>query len=460
MNAEFADHRVVVMGLGRFGGGIGVARWLAQQGAQVLVTDRADESTLKEPIDRLAGLGVEFRCGRHDPADLDGADLLVVSPAVDKDKSDFVRLARRRGIPLTSEMNLFFERCRGRIVGVTGTTGKSTTCAMLHGILQAAEERGKSGPGTALLGGNIGRSLLGELNAIAPDDLIVLELSSFQLEDLAALRRSPPVAVITNISARHLERHGSFAEYLGCKLNVCRYQRPGDVVVVGSDDPLLLEAVSKITQAIGARLLSARDPALSTQHSALSTQHSAPGTGLVEDDDGLTLKVPGEHNRRNAVVAARVAVLLGIERETVVKALAGFGGLPHRLQFVRRVGGADYYNDSKATAPEAVAAALGSFDRAVILIAGGQEQPEPWDPVIAPWGHRIKHAICMGESGGELAGLLGGTTVGTLAEALAEVRRRAGEGDVVLFSPGCPSYDQFVNYEARGEALIRLVREM
>ena len=456
MSGEFAKRRVVVMGLGRFGGGIGAAQWLARQGAEVIVTDRADESMLADSIARLAGLGIAFRCGRHAPADLDGADLLVVSPAVDKGKSEFVGLARRRGIPITSEMNLFFERCRGRIVGVTGTTGKSTTCAMLHAVLAGwptASAVGDSNgleyvsptakamghppqTGKVLLGGNIGQSLLEELERIGTNDIVVLELSSFQLEDIAVLKKSPPVAVITNVSHRHLDRHGTYADYFACKLNICRHQHAGDIVVLGSDNSHLLGTVTEVTDETGARVV------------------------VVGDDDGLILKVLGVHNRRNASVAAHTAALLGVGRGTVLEALADFGGLPHRLQFVRQVGGADYYNDSKATSPEAVAAALSSFDRAVILIAGGQDRPESWEPVLASREHKIKHAICTAENGRMLAEILGGTAVATLEEAVTEARRLATAGGVVLFSPGSPSYDRYVNYEARGEAFIRLVERL
>ncbi len=436
MTGEFVDRRVVVMGLGRFGGGVGVAQWLARQGARVVVTDQADPATLGESIARLDGLGIQFRCGRHAPSDLDGADLLVVSPAVDQRTSEFVSDARRRHIPITSEMNLFFERCRGRIVGVTGTVGKSTTCAMLDAILQRAVRQGELGASQVWFGGNIGRSLLGELEAIGAQDLVVLELSSFQLEDLAVLKKSPPMAVILNIVPKHLDRHGSFDDYQHCKLNICRYQCPGDLVVLGSDDPSLLGSVTELTGRTEARVV------------------------VAKDDAAIRLRILGPHNRRNAAVAARVAALLEVGRGTAVEALADFGGLPHRVQFIRETGGASYYNDSKATSPEAVAAALSCFDQAVVLIVGGQERGESWEPVLAQRRHKIRHAICMGESGRALADVLDGTAVSTLQEAVAEAYGRAGPGDVVLFSPGCPSYDQFVNYEARGEAFVRLVRAL
>lgn len=223
--------RAVVMGLGRFGGGIGVVRWLVHEGAEVIVSDQAEERALADSLAQLGGLPITVHCGGHDPADLTGADLLVVSPAVDRCRSAFVKEARRRGVRLTSEINLFLERCRGRVIGVTGTTGKSTTCAMIHAVLDEAARQGLCSAERVWLGGNIGRSLLADLPAIGPGDWVVLELSSFQLEHLAAARF--PVVVITNLRPHHLERHGTFAEYLASKLNLCRCQDRCGVVVVG-----------------------------------------------------------------------------------------------------------------------------------------------------------------------------------------------------------------------------------
>ncbi|MCP4593576.1 MAG: UDP-N-acetylmuramoyl-L-alanine--D-glutamate ligase [bacterium] len=435
MSGAFANLRVVVMGLGRFGGGVGVSKWLAGQGARVVVSDRAEASTLAESIAKVSGLGIEIHCGGHDPNDLAGADLLVVSPAVDKTRSEFVAAARDGNIPITSEMNLFVERCPGRIVGVTGTTGKSTTCAMLHAVLQAAAKRGEVKARRVYFGGNIGSSLLGDLDSISPDDLVVLELSSYQLEDLAALRQSPPVAAITNLSPRHLDRHGSYEAYVNAKLNICRHQHSGEAVVLGSTDAMLLAAVADITDRTGARLLTCE-----------------PWAG-----EGPALKVLGQHNRRNAALATRVAERLGVSRVFAAAALAEFEGLPHRLQFVGQVDGVDFINDSKATSPEAVAAALDASDRSVILIVGGKSQEASWEPVLARRSDSIAAAICMGESGPGLAKLLSGTVVATLKDAVAEARRQARPGDTVLLSPGCPSFDQYANYEARGQAFIGLI---
>ena len=206
---EYRDKRVVVMGLGRFGGGVGASKWLAERGSKVTITDLADESQLADSIRQLQGLPVEFHLGGHRLGDLDRTDLLVVSPAVDKTTSEFVQAARRKHIPITSEMNLFFGRCPAKIIGVTGSMGKSSTTAMMFDLLYAHLRNLKGAPRNIWLGGNIGRSLLSDLPAIAPEDYVVLELSSFQLEDLGAIRRSPHIAVLTNLHPTHLEQPAS-----------------------------------------------------------------------------------------------------------------------------------------------------------------------------------------------------------------------------------------------------------
>ena len=227
------DRRVVVMGLGRFGGGVGVSRWLAREGAKVTVTDLADESELTESIAELQGLAIEFHLGEHDPGDLDDAELLVVNPAVDKSQSDFVQAARARGIPISSEMNLFFERCPAKIIGITGSTGKSTTAAMIFDVLYAQVKQLTGQPENVWLGGNIGESLLSDLPDMTPRDYAVLELSSFQLDDLASLGKSPQVSILTNLTPHHLDRHGSFDNYIRAKMNIFAHQSDQDFALIG-----------------------------------------------------------------------------------------------------------------------------------------------------------------------------------------------------------------------------------
>ena len=219
-----------------------MTRWLVEQGARVTVTDQASSDALASSIDQLKDLQVTFRLGGHEIGDLDNCRLLVVSPAVPKEKSSFVQAAIAKGIPLSSEMNLFVERCPAqRVVGVTGSAGKSTTTAMIGAIFKAAHAGG-AGP-RVWVGGNIGQSLLGELAQIQREDVVVLELSSFQLEDLGGLRWSPAYAVITNIQPNHLDRHGTMEAYRDAKLNIVRFQGSEGMVFVNESDEELIEQV-------------------------------------------------------------------------------------------------------------------------------------------------------------------------------------------------------------------------
>jgi UDP-N-acetylmuramoylalanine--D-glutamate ligase len=441
VDTEVRGKRVIVMGLGRFGGGIGVTRWLVGQGASVLVTDLASEAELHESVEQLRGLPITFRLSRHDPADLETCDLLVVSPAVDKANSSYFQAAIARRVPWTSEMNLFLAQCPARIVGVTGSAGKSTTTAMIGAIL----ERGIAGR-RVFVGGNIGRSLLEELHAMRPDDLVVLELSSFQLEDAAAVARSPNVAVITNLRPNHLDRHGTLDAYADAKLNIARFQTPEDVLFVHCDEIDLRARLDRLRPR--SRVIEFGDPA------ALEAV-------------ARVLRVPGHHNRINASAALAVVRYFGMPDAAALDALREFRGLPHRLEFVREVGGVGYYNDSKSTTPDSARIALEAFDVPVILLLGGSDKHVPFDGLADAVARRARAAICYGAVRDKIAGaiceLSGGSSpmverVNDLPAAIEVARRQARAGDVVVLSPACASYDQFRNYEQRGELFRQIVR--
>lgn len=431
---NYSGRRVVVMGLGHFGGGIAVTRWLVEQGAQVTVTDSKSAADLAESLSRLDGLPVRQRLGGHDPADLDGCELLVVSPAVPKDKSEFVREAVRRGIPLSSEMNLFIERCPAkRVVGITGSAGKSTTTAMIGSILTTASEAGALP--RVWLGGNIGHSLLGDLQTMSSEDLVVLELSSFQLEDLGALRWSPPIAVITNIQPNHLDRHGTLEAYADAKMNLVRYQSADGVVFVHEGEDEVARRVTAV--GAGARLRRVTFPQEFASH----------------------LRLPGRHNRDNAAAAIAVARALGVADELIKRGIEAFTGLPHRLEFVAERDGVRYYNDSKSTTPESTRIALEAFDEPVVMLVGGYDKKIPLDGISRQLAARAKLTICYGQTGPAFHREI--TAAGGRAEradsfedAVAKARAAAVPGDVVVLSPACASYDMFSNYEERG-ALFR-----
>jgi UDP-N-acetylmuramoylalanine--D-glutamate ligase len=431
---NLSDQRVTVMGLGRFGGGIAVARWLVSQGARVLVTDKDPVEKLKDSVAQLAGLPIEFRLGEHREADFANTDLVVASPAVPLN-NPYLAAARGAGVPITTEIRLFVERCPARrICAVTGTKGKSTTTAMLEAMLRRRFR--------THLGGNIGRSLLADLPNIRADDVAVLELSSFMLEHLRAIRWSPHVGLVTMLAQDHLEWHGSLAAYLDAKRVLFAFQRPGDFAVVNATCPQSVELAKA---------------------SAGTVKTFGP-----ESAPAFALNIPGVHNQVNAQGAFAAASCLGVTWDEAQAALAEFKALPHRLQLVHERDGVRYYNDSIATIPEAAVAALESFPPDTVLqIVGGRLKDHPIDAMCAALAKRAKAVLCIGERGPEIAEKVrtaSGTLpvkahdCGDLATAVTLAKSLATPGDVVLLSTGCKSYDRFVNFEERGEAFTTLVR--
>ncbi|MBP9025261.1 MAG: UDP-N-acetylmuramoyl-L-alanine--D-glutamate ligase [Phycisphaerae bacterium] len=476
--------RVTVMGLGRFGGGVGVTRWLARAGARLTLTDKLPAAELGDSLAQFDGLEINYRLGGHDERDFRETDLVVINPAV-PDTSPFLQAAVSAGVPLTTEINLFVERCRARCVGVTGSVGKSTVTAMVGHVLREGIEgsrdqgiRGSrdlgidsegscsafdaSGGGRRVwVGGNIGRSLLEVLEEIRTEDIVVLELSSFQLQRTPLVAWSPHIAVLTNISPNHLDWHGNFAGYLAAKLNIVRFQDPArDAVVIG-DDPELQRHFDRLfgdLSGVWRYGLHGDDPIAVCQ-----------STAAVDCDDrrlrwpDTRLAVPGRHNRLNAAAALTVAHLLGIEPQRSRAALATFEALPDRLQRVGEIDGVTYYNDSKSTTPTAAATAMQAIDGPLLMILGGYDKGSDFGEFARAAAIRLKYAACIGQTGKQIAELIrtaGGQAeyCGDLASAVSACRAQAAAGDTVLLSPACASWDQFKDYRARGAAFSRLIR--
>lgn len=441
---ELAGRRVTVMGLGRFGGGLGVTRWLAAKGAKVILTDREPEDKLRTSLDKLADLvstgQVMLRLGGHTVEDFSDTDLVVANQAVPTPWDNvFLKAARAAGVSLTTEVDLAVRRLpdRRRVIGVTGTAGKSTTSALIDHILRACGER-------VLFGGNIGGSLIERAESVDNRTWVVLELSSFMLHWLEGW--SPRVAVVTNIAPNHLDWHGSFDHYQQSKQNILASQEYGDTAV-------LTESVADwATHEYVNRVIA--------------------GTSALAAE----LAIPGRHNRLNAACAVEAVLALripGIDRARASNAAATFSGLPHRLQLVGEYGGVRFFNDSKSTTPESTMIALHAFvpDRGspeeslghVHLIAGGSDKGADLAPIAAA-SRSLAGLYAIGRTGEELAGKLPHdpertVACGTLERAIRAVAARTRPGDIVLLSPGCASYDQFTNYEARGERFVALVRE-
>lgn len=444
-DVQLSGASVVVMGLGRFGGGVGVTRFLASRGAKVLVTDVADAETLQAPLEALADLPIQYRFGTHDVSDLNGAGLLIVSPAVNRAKSKFVQEAAKRGIPWTTEMGLFVDRCPARLIGVTGSIGKSTTCAMLHCILESDRAKSAANHKRVFLGGNIGRSLLGEVDQMTADDLVVLELSSFQLEALPFVAGDWPVIGITNITPHHLDRHGDYQSYIDAKLNLTRAMSLGACAVLGAVDDDVYERIEALVRYQKGRVVQAYS--------------------MAEDFD---LQVPGPHNQANARFASLIAKQLNVEVDVSRAALLEFGGLAHRIQYADCVDGVRYFNDSKSTSVEAIDTALRSFAEPVVLLCGGKDTGRELERIKDCTWKSVRAVVSFGDAAKRLAEMIGGLDANdrpnvvqaeqTIDAAIAKARTIAKSGDVVLLSPGCPSYDAFSNYEERGDAFVTAVK--
>ena len=428
------DKSITVIGLGRFGGGIAVSRWLAEQGANVLVTDEASEEALAQSKDQLRDLPIEFHLGGHREEDFTDADLIVASPAVPP-RSRYLELARKNRIPITTEIRLFIERCPAPITGVTGTKGKSTTTALLGEMLKQKY--------TTHVGGNIGRSLLFELPNIKADHQVVLEISSFMLEYLQEMNWSPHVAVVTMIAPDHLDRHGSLDHYIAAKRTLVEHQKPSDFAILNEECPQCMVFVRATKAQV---ILFGR-----------------------RDRKAFELRIPGEHNQLNAQAAFAAASALNVSWDEAQRGIANFCGLPHRLQLVHEHRGIRYYNDSIATIPEAAAVALSAFaPKTVIQIVGGYDKKLSLNPLHAALVERAKAVLCIGQTGPSIAKAMGqAERIGApavydchdLATAMKIAKKIATSGDTVLLSTGCASFDQFKNFEERGEIFAKLAKE-
>lgn len=454
MIEDFQGTRVTVMGLGRFGGGVGVTRWLASQGARVLVTDLAGPDALASSLEAIADCNVALRLGEHRDTDFRETDLVVVNPAV-PERAPQLAVAREAGVPVTTEINLFVERCRGTCIGVTGSVGKSTVTAMIGHVLERTLPQRRT-----WVGGNLGRSLLDALPSIAPSDFVVLELSSFQLERTAAIRWSPPLAVLTNLTPNHLDWHGDFERYAAAKFNIARYQDPQrDALVVGPDAALLERVLRSLPQAAGVRQYRLTDD---VPECWVVDRHGALGERPSAFWPELRLAVPGRHNRENAAAALSIATLLGVRPADGAAALRDFAGLPHRLQKVATRDGVTYYNDSKSSTPAAAITAMQAIDAPLLVILGGYDKHIDLSSVACLAAERAKFVACIGATGPWLARHMqerGGQALlcASLPEAVAACRARAVAGDAVLLSPACASWDMFSDYRQRGDAFVALV---
>jgi len=464
---SLAGKKVVVFGFGRQGKAL--ARWLPTVGAEVAVTDSRSAKELG--LRRREFPGVRFHLGGHPEEVLIGARCICVSGGVPLD-SPVLQLAQERGIPFSNDAQLFLERCPAPVIGITGSAGKTTTTSLVASIVKRAGYK-------MWLGGNIGNPLIEELPKISANDIVVMELSSFQLELMTA---SPQVSAVLNLTPNHLDRHGSFERYASAKANILRYQRSSDVAVLGWDDAgsRALEQIVEGELLAFSRYEMVPDGAFMLGSRLLvagSASYDASPHVVCERED---IPLRGDHNVLNALAACAITGSMGlaIDRpgvmpEVMREAIRAFRPVEHRLETVRALNGVTWVNDSIATAPERTLAALASYEEPLVLLIGGADKDLPWETAIQFALRKARHIVVFGEDGDKQVAtkvmkLLSKMRVGddqvSRAQTLAEAVKRAAEvaksGDVALLSPGGTSYDAYSDFAERGEHFRQLVSEL
>ena len=404
--------------------------------------DKADTPQLREALERE---GIHARLGGYGDEDLNGTDLLVVSPGVPWDEP-LVETARRRGIEVTSEIDLFFRYARAHIAGITGTNGKTTTTALTAEVFRAGGLR-------VMRGGNIGEPVLDRVQQLHPDDWVVLELSSFQLESISRPRLQ--VGTILNVTPDHLDRHKSFERYAEIKARAVSFMEPADAAILNLDDPVCAAMRSKTRgRVIGFGIEQRLQEGVLVRDGWVTVVQAGQSARVMPVSD---VPLPGEHNLSNVMAAVAAGHAAGVNAEAIAAAVRQFKAVEHRLELVGTFGGVRWYNDSKATNPDSTYKALASFVDPIVLIAGGRNKGIDIEPLAEAIARRATSVVTIGETGEELArrvrdaGLQVVERASDLRDAVRKAAALARPGSVVLLSPAFTSYDMFRDYEDRGQ---------
>ncbi len=468
--------RIVIIGLARQGSAL--ARYWCAQGAQVTITDLRPKAALQGEIAALRGLPVDYVLGGHPLSLLDACDLLFLSGGVPPE-TPLPQEARKRGIPLCNDSLLTLRLAPTPMIGITGASGKTTTTALVGEMLRASGFK-------TWVGGNIGVPLIDKLGDIGREDKMALELSSFQLQ----LFQEPPpasphIAAVLNITPNHLDRHPSMAHYTAAKANILRFQSENDVAVLGLDNPITgrWQQSGRVDIEQGAGQDAVHFPIQARQVSFSLAQAAPEGAYLDRTRllwrwegreraicDTAEIQLRGRHNVANILAACAVGGAAGATPEAMRHVAVTFTGVPHRLELVQVIEGVSWYNDSIATAPERVIAALKAFDEPIILLAGGRDKHLPWADMAHLALRRVRHLVLFGEAADLIAqaiadardhapdsGRLRLHFGNNLEQAVARAAQLAQAGDVVLLSPGGTSFDAYRDFQARGEHFRTLV---
>ena len=439
--------------------GQAAARWLSRHGAQVTVNDHRTAEQMAVARSVLAEIPVTWVLGSHPIEILDTTDVICLSGGVPLD-NPLVTEATRRGIPITNDTQVFMEIVPCQTVGITGSAGKTTT-TMLVGQMAKTAFSDK-----VFVGGNIGDPLLNYVDKMKPDDLAILEISSFQLEQMTL---SPKVAAVLNITPNHLDRHGTMKAYTAAKQRILDFQTANDAVVLCREDKGSWDLRVKVHGRLisfGVGQIPNNQEGSFLEGNILQFRENGKNTPLIRRDQ---IQLRGEHNLLNMLAAFAIGYAAGVPLNAMRTASEYFQGVAHRLELVREWNGIRWYNDSIATAPERTMAAIRSFNEPIILLLGGRDKNLPWDDLAALVHERVDRVILFGEAAEKISGAIKRAhgplrqTVEQykgLKEAVQAAARLAEKGNVVLLSPGGTSFDQFNDFEERGEAFRKWVLEL
>lgn len=476
LELDWSGQKVVILGAARQG--LALARYLLRHRADVVLNDRQSEADLASARQTL-GLSLSqdehqhlsWVFGGHPTSLLDGANLLCISGGVPLTQP-LIQEALMRGIPLSNDSQIFLQAAPCKVVGITGSAGKTTTTTLV-GRIAAASLESRSGlpgfPRRVWVGGNIGSPLIADVDEMQADDLAVMEISSFQLEQMDL---SPQVAAVLNITPNHLDRHGTMQAYTAAKQRILAYQNTGDVAVLGRDDPGAWALSEKAAGRVISFGLSEPPPGYEAVYvRAGKIFLSGIDTPIMPVSE---IRLRGEHNLLNVLAACAIAWGAGLPGSAMRTGVQDFHGVSHRLEFVRAWGGAEWYNDSIATAPERAMAAIRSFEEPLVLLAGGRDKDLPWQDFAQLVLKRVDHLILFGEAAGKIQQAVDAALKQPgledsnmrlirckgLREAVMQASRLVEPGDVVLLSPGGTSFDEFRDFEERGACFVELVKNL
>lgn len=451
---DIRNKKVAVLGIGI--SHIPLIKFLYNMGVDITAFDKSDETRLKTVLDEFAGMNIKYSLGENYLDNLKGFDLIFKTPGMRYDIPQILA-AKEEGAKITSEMEVFFELCPARIFAVTGSDGKTTTTTLIYNMLK---EQGFN----CWLGGNIGMPLLDRIDEIMEDDMVIVELSSFQLHTMT---KSPSVAVITNISPNHLDVHKSMDEYVQAKKNIFKYQSKKDKLVLNYDNDITRE-FSK--EAEGKAVFFSRKNLL--EYGAMLKGDRIvynDGNGEAEIVETQEIVIPGVHNVEN-YLAATAAVIEFVDKDVIRRVATTFKGVEHRIELVRELNGIRFYNDSIASSPTRTIAGLNSFKEKVILIAGGYDKHIPYDVMGKFLVEKVKGLVLIGQTASKIEKSLKDEVESTgkggdipvyrcssLEEAVYTAYDFATEGDVIILSPASASFDMFKNFEERGNLFKEIV---